>query len=449
MTTAEGRRVDLLILGAGFAGLGAGVQAARYGLDSLILESEAAVGGLCRSTTVHGCDFDYGPKVLVLDDSPVAGELLDFLEGNHERYPMVQQTYLSGIGLVGFPVQRYLVDLPDDERARVLASMAEAWASADHATNYRDWLIGQFGRRLCEIVLFPYEEKKWQLPLVSLGHEWALKRPTAVSRQEILAGARTRLPPSGSYYYPKTGSIALLGEAIARQAGPILLNCTVTAVDLPGRYVIASGTRFHYRWLISTLPLDHMLEMTGGLPPGSEDLLRWLGVQVFNLVFAKTQELHGTAIHFPERDFVFRRVSVLGNLCPALAREGLTSISVEVSPTSRNAWRPTPEADQLEIVLRDLAKVDQFARLGRPLDYQVLTLDRAYPLQHRELRSFVEAVHVSHARLGVHHCGRGGSFQYCNSDAAYAQGKQAIRRALATPDGPTSTRRAAVRRVVG
>lgn len=431
MTGPRERNVDLLILGAGFAGLGAGVQATRYGIDSLVLESAEEVGGLCRSTTVHGCTFDYGPKVLVLDRSPVAGELLDLLDGNHERYPMEQQTYLSGIGLVGFPVQRYLVDLPAEERQRVLASLDEVGEPAGRPADYRDWLIRQFGRRLCETVLFPYEEKKWQLPLAELDHSWALQRPTAVSRQEVRAGAHTRPAPSEGYHYPKTGSIAVLSEAIARAAGPVLTGHTVTAVNLPGRYVIAGGTKFRYRRLISTLPLDAMLGMTEGLPPGLDDgagdVLRWLGVRVYNLVFPK-RDLRGTAIHFPDRDIVFRRVSVLQNLCPALARENLTPISIELS---HSPWRQAPPvAEQLELVLRDLGKVGQFGALGEPLDHQVLTLDHAYPLQHRELRAFVDRVHAGYAASGVHHCGRGGSFTYCNSDAAYAQGQRMVRQAL-------------------
>lgn len=50
MTTIH-RRVPLLILGAGMAGLGAGVQAQRLDIESLLLEAEPEIGGLCRSLT--------------------------------------------------------------------------------------------------------------------------------------------------------------------------------------------------------------------------------------------------------------------------------------------------------------------------------------------------------------------------------------------------------------
>jgi monoamine oxidase len=54
---ATHKKVSCLILGAGMAGLGAGIEAQRQGIDSLILEADARIGGLCKNTTVHGCDF--------------------------------------------------------------------------------------------------------------------------------------------------------------------------------------------------------------------------------------------------------------------------------------------------------------------------------------------------------------------------------------------------------
>ncbi len=49
--------VDVLILGAVFAGLGAAVEAQRLGLTSLVLESEPTAGGPGRSIEVAGTRF--------------------------------------------------------------------------------------------------------------------------------------------------------------------------------------------------------------------------------------------------------------------------------------------------------------------------------------------------------------------------------------------------------
>jgi protoporphyrinogen oxidase len=432
LVASAAQPVELLILGAGLAGLGAGVQARRQGMDSLILEAAPRAGGLCSSTTIHGCEFDYGPKVLLPGDPQVTAELLGFLDGNYETYPMSQQTYLAGIGLTGFPLQRHLADLPPAERDRVLADMKAAWAAPVPVASYRDWLLNSYGRRFCETVMFPYEEKKWQVPLASMSYEWALRRPLGAGRQEILAGAYGRPATAGVYHYPRRGSIAVLSEALAAQAGRILLNTEVTTICPAGRYVVAAGRRYHYRHLISTLPLDRAVVMTDRLDQDLRDraaqTLRWLSIRVFNLVFAGNCTVDATAVHFPEPDLSFRRVCVLERLCPALGRAGLTPISVEVSLDPRRA-EPTMD-DQLGVVLRDLAKVPDFSVLGRLLAHQMLTLGWAYPMQHNGLRALVDELHSHYADADIHHCGRGGNFDYCNSDAAYAQGKRAAQLAL-------------------
>lgn len=153
--------VDLLILGAGLAGLGAGIQAQRLGLNSLILEESSRPGGLCQNTTVLGCDFDYGPKILLLDNSDNGKDLLSFLGDNYEKMPVVERVYLSEFGLLSFPLQRHLVELPASERTKILKDIEYAREHPRKVNSYKDWLINGYGKYLCEKVLIPYEEKKW------------------------------------------------------------------------------------------------------------------------------------------------------------------------------------------------------------------------------------------------------------------------------------------------
>ena len=415
-----------LILGAGMAGLGAGIAAQRHRQDSLILEAAGVPGGLCGSAEVHGCQFDYGPKIIIEREKGSLKDLLGFLDGNYEAYPMVESAYLSEFGLLGFPLQRHLVDLPEAERDRIIGDLITHRNSPREVRSYKDWLINGYGRYFCEKVLFPYEEKKWQTSLADMDYRWALDRPVRVDLDEVLEGARTHLPPNGTYYYPRHGSIATLTENLAEHAGPLVLNSVVTAIHPAEKYVVAGGRRYDYEYLISSLPLNLVIQMTEGVEdladPGG--LLRWLGIRVFNLVFEGDHQLDGTAIYFPEKEFVFRRVSVLENLCPALGRLGLTPLSAEISLDPSGIDVASDE--QLKDVLRDLAKIPQFARLGEPLDYGVLNIERAYPIQRNGMQEFINDVHALFATFDIHHCGRGGRFDYCNSDVAFEQGKRAI-----------------------
>ena len=92
------RRVPLLILGAGMAGLGAGVQAQRLDIESLLLEAEPEIGGLCRSlTSITGCCFDFGPKILILDDSDNSKDILRFFEWKLQQIPPPRECLPEGV----------------------------------------------------------------------------------------------------------------------------------------------------------------------------------------------------------------------------------------------------------------------------------------------------------------------------------------------------------------
>ena len=423
------RYIDTLILGAGMAGLGAGIEAQRYGLNSLILEAASEPGGLCRNTTLHGCDFDFGPKILILDKSENSTDILSFLEDNYDKYDLIESTYLKQYGLVGFPLQRNLVDLSPSDRQKTLADMKKAQQNPKAVKTYKDWLINNYGEFFCEKVLIPYEEKKWQISLDKLDYKWALTRPVKVDVNEVIEGSKHKLPPNRMYYYPKQGNISNLTVAMAKSAGETIYNSKADHINMKEKYVLSGDSKYYFKNLVSTIPLDYSVKITKGISDVTRQvassMLKHLSIRVFNLVYKGNFKLDGSAIYFPESDLIFRRISVLQNLCPALAREGYTPISIEVSLNKTSTQ--ISEQDHYDTVLKDLVKIPQFAQMGVPVAHEMLEIVEAYPIQKDGLRLFVANVHAEYETYGIFHCGRGGSFDYCNSDTAYSQGKTAIR----------------------
>jgi protoporphyrinogen oxidase len=413
----------ILILGAGMAGLGASIALKRAGYNSFILERASQPGGLFSNSSVAGCDFDYGPKILLLDGSENSRDILAFLGNNYQKYPVAEGVYLSKHGLLRYPLQRHLIDLPEKERGKILKDIELESRKKRAVYNFRDWLIRNYGKHFAKLILIPYEEKKWQIDLKKMDYRWALKRPIKVDLDEVKQGASFNLPPNRYYYYPKKGNISYLTKSMAEQAGKILLNKEVTAVDLINKKVTCGKNSYDYDILISTLPLDYLVQATSSLPPGikkkSKSILNRLSIIIVNLVFEGNYDLKGTAIYFPEKNFIFRRVSVLENLCPALKREGKTPISVEVSIDPN---KPLDIQDTYQKVLRDLKKVRQFEQLGYPIAYEIKKVGFAYPLQTRGHSYHVADLQRYFTAHDVYNCGRGGYFDYCNGDEAYKQG---------------------------
>lgn len=233
-------RYDVIIIGAGYSGLGAGIAAKRKGLTSLILEADSEPGGLCRTTSVAGCDFDMGPKIILIDDAEEGADLLSYFGGKYDRLPMIEQTFMKRFGLMGFPVQRHLHDLPTDVRSKIVDEIKSLKPNTS-PTSYEEWLRSLYGDTLSSMVLVPYEEKKWQTSLKRMDYHWALSRPVRVDYNEILQGANEHLGPNRWYYYPSKGNIATLSNALAADAGNITYNSRVTDISLQEKYVVAGG----------------------------------------------------------------------------------------------------------------------------------------------------------------------------------------------------------------
>jgi len=418
---------EFLILGAGVAGLGAGVTLKKENRDSLILEKDPAVGGLNRNSTLHGCDFGFGPKILLLDNSENSKDILSFLGDNYEKYPVVERTYLSEYGLLGFPLQRFLIDLPETEKTKIISDLNRAQDSPRKLKSFKDWLINGFGEYFCNLALFPYEEKKWQIDLSKMDYTWALDRPIKVNYEEIIEGSKVRLAPNKYYYYPRTGNISVLPDAMSKAAGSISTETKVLGINLKDKSIKTNQGIFYFDHLISSLPLDYIVQITNDLPQEirkeSKEKLKRLSILVYNLVFDGRHELDGTAIYFPEKKFVFRRVSILQNLCPALGRKNLTPISIELSINHKSISQAEAK-DILEKILANFKEIDGLNGLGKPIDWEMLRVDFAYPPQLNGLSKIVKEIQAHYESFEIYHCGRGGNFDYCNSDQAYKQGKE-------------------------
>ncbi len=419
----------IIILGAGMAGLGASINLERLGCHTTILEQAAIPGGLFSNNSLLGCDFDYGPKILLLDDAKNREEILAFLGDNYEKYPVEEKLYLSRYGLLNFPLQRHLIELPINERKKIISQIKYSNRKSHTVTNYEDWLISRYGEHLSKQVLIPYEEKKWQMSLSDMDYRWALKRPVKVNIEEVVKGAKEHLPANRWYYYPKHGNIFSVTESMAKHAGKIVYNSSVTNIDVNKKEVIAGGKKYSYDILISTLPVDYLVSISSDMPAylksTTKRQLKRLSIWVFNLVYTGNHDLEGTAIYFPEKEYIFRRVSILENLCPALKREGKTPISVEVSINP--VIKQSPEQIYAQ-VLKDLKKIPQFAKLGDPVDHQSLSIDFAYPLQTRGYSYHIADLHRHYSSLNIFNCGRGGTYNYCNGDEAYQQGADTAQR---------------------
>ena len=210
--------VDLAILGAGPAGIGAAHRAAAAGLDVVVIEREDAVGGAARSITVAGLRCDLGSHRLHRSVDPVLLARLDELLG-----PDLQRRQRRGrIRLAGrwvpFPLQPLatLRHLPPGFAVRAAVDALVPRTPA--ADTFDEVVRAGLGPTMADRFYGPYARKLWGLSPTEISGEQARRRIGASSPGAIVGRlVAGRDPDARTFLYPRRG-FGQLWEALAASA---------------------------------------------------------------------------------------------------------------------------------------------------------------------------------------------------------------------------------------
>lgn len=234
---------DLVVLGAGPAGLAAAWRAARRGLSVVVLDRAEAVGGMASSFEVAGVRVDFGSHRLNPDMPGYVLADLRFLLGAD-----LQTRYRSGRLLLGEKWITY--PFKPRELARALPAVPMARAAFDalstpwrkpkaqeQANSYADLMRAGFGPTLYEQVYAPYARKLWGIDGEQIDGEQARRKagaPTALSA--LVRAVRNALSSESlAYLYPRRGFGQLcetMGDAAVQAGARLRLGSAVERIEV-------------------------------------------------------------------------------------------------------------------------------------------------------------------------------------------------------------------------
>ena len=421
----------VVILGGGLTGLAAAAH--LEGLGSVVLEGEAEVGGLCRTTREDGFTFDCTGHLLHLRDPGIrelAERLLPGVFATHERRA---QIFSKGV-FTPYPFQANLHGLPIEVVKECVGGFVEALQRRERTgepdverMSFREWTESTFGSGIAAHFMVPYNSKLWRTDLddIECGWvSWSIPRP---SLKEILDGAfGTTVHGLGynpTFLYPQKGGIRVLPDALAGRCDTIRLRARVGAIDAAARTVrLESGEVLRYDTLVSTLPLDRLLAITSGLTERLPAIGRRLrAVRVLNICLGIDRKHLSNAhwVYFPEKEYSFYRIGFPSVLSEEMAPRGCSSVWVE-----RSLLRDEPfEADAaVEAAVDDLRRAGILRRADRIVYRRVGVLDPAYVIFDRHRARHLPAVLEALRAVGIHSAGRFGAWEYSSMEGAMRSG---------------------------
>ena len=285
-------RQDVVIIGAGPAGLTASYELMKHDITTTVIEKDPTyVGGLARTVEHNGYRFDIGGHRFFSKNQEVEDLWTEILGPEMLTRDRLSRIYYRG-RYFAYPLKaaNALWNLGPVETVLCMASYARARVQRIRdPRSFEDWVRNQFGWRLYNIFFKTYTEKVWGISTKELSADWAAQRIKSLDMWLVLKSALLphRRPSDrgdlvttliDSFRYPRLGP-GQMWERVAqihREKGrPVLLGRIVDRIKHDHgrvRSVVtktASGSIEEYQGseFISSMPIRELISRLDPAPP--------------------------------------------------------------------------------------------------------------------------------------------------------------------------------------
>lgn len=437
----------IVIIGAGPTGLGAAWRLCEVGhSDWQLLEASTGAGGLATSfLDPRGFTWDVGGHVQ-FSHYEYFDSVMDELLGrdgwvHHQRESWIWMRDR----FVPYPLQNNIHRLPADDLERCLSGLLDvALSPRPAAQDFREWLVGTFGRGLAEVFLLPYNFKVWAYPAEMLGAGWVGERVAVLDLKRILSNlVRLRddvsWGPNSTFRFPLRGGTGAIWDACAERLPLDRLHFgdPVVSIDAGRRRVTTAGGAVHdYDHLISTMPLSDLIVLAGQdhLVEVANRGLLYSSTNIFGIGLRGSPPEHLRTkcwVYFPEDNCPFYRVTVFSNYSPHnTPPDGeYWSLMAEVA---ESPFKPVDLSTLEYAVIEGLLATKLMPRREDIVSRWRYRANHGYPTPARERDAALSEITPQLEALGIYSRGRFGAWKYeiSNQDHSFMQGVEWVERVL-------------------
>jgi protoporphyrinogen oxidase len=433
---------DVVIIGAGPAGLTAAYELGKAGRRATVLESDDIVGGISRTVERDGWRFDIGGHRFFTKVAPVEAfwhEVLPdeefmlrprksriYYRGKFYDYPLKASNALGNLGLL--------------EAVRCVLSYV--WARVrppKRQDMYEGWLVARFGSRLYHHFFKTYTEKVWGHSPSEMPADWAAQRVKNLSLASAVVNAL--LPKRNQkditslieeFQYPRLGPGMMwerCRDLVEEQGTKVLMNTRVTRIRHEGgRAVAVTGehegatTDYPASAIISSMPMNELVRAFD--PPVPEDVRRaaddlyyrdFLTVALVVPESAVPWDDNWIYIHDPTVKTM--RIQNFGSWSPFLVKEGRNVLGLEYTVEEGDESWCAADADLVAQGAAELGRLGLLDPDQVEAGY-VVRMPKAYPYYDKDYAANVDRIRAWLAANApnVFPVGRNGMHRYNNQD---------------------------------
>ena len=432
---------EVVVIGAGPAGLTAARELARHDVAVTVLEADDVVGGISRTVERDGWRFDIGGHRFFTKVARVRRFWDEVLpDGDFLLRPRQSRILYRG-RFYDYPLRPLgaLRNLGAWEAARCVASYVgvRLRPPADQS-HLAGWVAARFGHRLYHHFFRSYNEKVWGVPATAIQADWAAQRIRNLSLGgAVWAALRPRRGDERftslieRFHYPRLGPGMMwerCRELVEAAGVKVHLEQPVTRVRHAGGRAVAVETTAE--GAVSTYPCTHVVssmalpDLVRAMdPPPPADVLAAadaLGHRDFltvALVVPADAAFPDNWIYVHSPEVRMGRIQNFGAWSPDMVKPGRTCLGLEYFVFAGDDLWALPDAELVALGTRELAQLG-LVDPGRVEAGHVVRMPRAYPVYDA---GFAGHVAVLRAWLAAHvpnvvAVGRNGQHRYNNQD---------------------------------
>lgn len=447
------------IIGAGPAGLAAGLELTKHNGQVVIFDKNEVVGGLARTHRYKGYSFDVGPHRFYTKNSEVLNLWKEILKDEFIEVDRLTRIYYKN-RLFQYPIQFHdlLKTLTPWEIAKISSSylFASIFYRFRQPKTFEDWIIKNFGRTLYEMFFKTYTEKVWGIPCDQIGAEWAAQRIKNLNFLEAARNAISKKNNSDSkvkslvekFYYPRHGAGQMhevMATLIQKGGDKIHLKSRIKKIKHHNFTRIDSIIVTNEDNKQKTVPVDHLLssmpitEFIDCLEPApkkkiidSSRALYYRDHLTVNLIIKQANLFADNWIYVHSPEVQMARIANYNNFSKdMLADKNSSAISVEYFVFQKDALWQMKDNDIINLAVDELIKMNLLNKKEDVSSGFVIRETESYPTYYMGHQEHFDAIKKFVKKFkNVELIGRGGQYKYDNMDHAVFSGLLAARKIM-------------------
>ena len=448
---------DVIIIGAGPAGLTAAYELSDSDKKVLVLEKKPRVGGLAETKVYGDNRYDIGPhrfftknkevynlfrEILANDAVEVNRKTRILFKNSYFDYPLTPLNALFGLGAI----ESVSIGIS------YIAARLKSYLRISKINNFEDWVVDRFGKRLFNNFFKNYTEKVWGIDCKDIGSDWAAQRIKGLSLSTAIKFAlfpKSKKRPKtlvDKFYYPKLGAGMLwekFEENVTNKNIRVSKEKTVTNVKTTNQGFLISfkdnegnEKSEETKNIFFSNPLLEFIEIfDGDVPQEVIDSAKSLNyrnhISIHITVDKKLFNDNWIYIHSPNVNMA--RISDFSNFSKEMSAEGNYPLTLEYFCFDDDEIWNKQNNQIIDYGLKELRSI--FNIEFNVVHSAVSRSPKAYPVIKTGYQVYIDVIKEWLSSLpNITAIGRSGMFKYNNQDHAMATGLYAARTLLGFGD---------------